>query len=220
MVGSLFRFFLVLVQCTILVATPVSAQEFKDYGKGSKIVKQAKISLKSGQAKGFRLFRKNAAYFGAMAINKNRDVVAWFRHFNSLEAVRYTALLNCQEQSKDIGAAPSDCVLYASIIPKSLNSSTHKAKGFPEKLHDYEQRYRQEQRPGLFGAHATSDAGGGGFSEWKSTEQAATKLALKTCEIENKPENLIMHYDMHPRALRRLMKEGWYDCYIVDVYRP
>ena len=220
MVGSSFRFLLVIVQCAILVAAPVSAQEFKDYGKGSKIVKHSKISLKSGQAKGFGLFKKNSAYFGAMAIHKNRDIVSWFQTFKSLEAVRYTALLNCQEQSKDIGADPAECVLYASAIPKSLSSSVHKAKGFPEKFQQYERRYRQQQRPAMFGAHAVSDAGAGGFSKWVPTEQAAKKHALETCEYASRPEYVNKTYNIHPRALQRLMKDGWYDCYIVDVYRP
>lgn len=202
----------------LLFATPLTAQEFKNYGKGSKIVKHSTIQLDSGETEAFEWFIENPKYFGAIAVHKSGDLWASFRQFQSLEAARYFALLQCQEAAKNSGLDPKECTLYASAIPKTLSSSVHKAKGLPEKAQPFLLVFESHQEPGHYGAFAISDPGGGGWSYGQKTEALAKKRALAECERNNKAFTTI--HDINSRAYRRLIKEGWFDCFIIMVHRP
>ena len=57
---------------------------------------------------------------------------------------RYFALANCQELATDAGLSPSDCVFFASAIPKSPSKNPHKAKEIPEKAQPFLEVYKSQ----------------------------------------------------------------------------
>ena len=63
----------------------------------------------------------------------------------------------CRTGARKEGLDPEACVLYASVLPKTLPSNTSSASGLGEKELEAFERYKAKHKPGTYGAFAISD---------------------------------------------------------------
>ena len=198
------------------ICLPVSLPaEVLTFGYEIKLVKYSTAELKPLQQEGLNwLNNSDHGYFGALSINLVEDTWAAVRGYNSFETARQFAQHGCKALSKNY---PDQCILYASVIPGSLDPLITSASGLGlPAFKVFNGEYSRNQIAGRFGAFAISGIAEHAFTLGYMSESEAVSRAIKYCE-EFAAKTVATFEKEDQTAVR---KEGFDKCEVVHVTRP
>lgn len=194
------------------------------FGEGTQLVYHSHLKLESQQKQGLSWLRNDQQYFGAMAILPGTGIWASFRGFHSWDVAIQSALFECGLEALSEGQDPKECVLYASVLPRSLDAKAAASGGsgkLPSGLGQnaysiFVGEYQSKQIPDTYGAFAISGLAQDAYSVGFSSEAAARDRAIAECEAF--VAKVLVPY---PKSIRDLMRENDLDrCWVVHVHRP
>lgn len=194
------------------------------FGKGAQLVVHSQIQLEPPQRRGLSWLRYDMQYFGAMAIVPGTNVWSAFRGFHSWDNAISVAKVGCGLQAVSAGENPKACILYASVLPRSLDPTEAASRGYGKLPSGLGQNaygafvgdYQRRQKPNKFGAFAISGFAQDGYSYGLGSETAARDHAIGACEA-----SLAKALIPYPRDLRDFLRHNNLDrCWVVHVHRP
>ena len=207
------------VALNLVIAAGVMAQEpsVQTFGAGHKTVLHSNMELSRVQKAAYRRFRAKTGYFAAIALHPVDGVDFWVWNVHSLENARRIAVGGCEEIAKDKNEDPKLCRLYASVIPKDLAPSDHKASGLSEAgLKELKGPYRRKQQPGRYGAFAISGMGDWGYTWNRRNKADAIGSAIASCEAA--ADNTIAGWSVGAR--KRVNRAKFNTCKVIHVTIP
>lgn len=187
------------------------------FGDGAKVVIHSRFALKAELIREYISFIQGKNYFGAFSMHRERDTFFYFSGFHSLEIVNQIALEACKLYSEQRNHDTDKCVLYASLIPTSVESWEFNAKGMGYPSYTaFSGEYKNNQIPGRFGAFAISGMVEDGYSWGYTSKEEAVDEAVSVCEGW-----VARHLADASKSERDAIEsEGLTNCRIVHITRP
>lgn len=204
-----------LALCVALPATATA--EVQVFGKKTSVARVLEHKLGPDQARTWRQFARACCYFGAYAINTEGDLGFFVQGFNSRKMAISAAEAGCAAFSRQEGANPKSCRLYAYSIPSEVNPKDAGAAGLGVPAREgYEKVYRKNQTPTGHGAFAIAQASGWGASWDWPTRAEAQASAIAYCEAG--VAQIVA--EIGPKAGEWMRKTGAGKCRVVHETAP
>lgn len=215
---SLSPFALAVAALALCITLPVpGAAEVQVYDKKTNVARVLEYKLGPEQKRAWRDFSRSCCYFGAYAINTERDLGFFVQGFNSRKMAISAAETGCAEFSRSEGANPKACRLYAFTVPTEVDVKDAAAAGLGVPAREgFIKLYQKNQSKTGYGAFAIASGRGWGASWDWPTRAEAKATAIAYCEADVAQTMA----EIGPKAKDWVGKTGAGKCRVVHETAP